>query len=94
MNKRELIAAIASDAGITKKTSGEFIDALVATIEETLAKGEAVQITGFGTIDVTSRSARTGINPRTGKKMKIKAAKVPRFRAGETLRSEIKGRKK
>ena len=93
MNKRELIAAIADSAELTKKDSEAALNAFVKTVEEELAKGESVQLIGFGTFDVTQREARTGVNPRTGKKIKIKASKAPRFRAGASLKKEVNVKK-
>ena len=87
MNKGELIAAIASDAGLTNKDAGAALDATIATITKTLKKGDTVTLVGFGTFSVSKRKARMGRNPQTGKAIKIKAAKVPKFNAGAKLKA-------
>ncbi|MBS13726.1 MAG: DNA-binding protein HU [Gemmatimonadetes bacterium] len=87
MNKGELIAAIASDAGLTNKDAGAALDATIATITKTLKKGDTVTLVGFGTFSVSKRKARMGRNPQTGKAIKIKAAKVPKFKAGAKLKA-------
>jgi len=87
MNKGELIAAIASDAGLTNKDAGAALDATIATITKTLKKGDTVTLVGFGTFSVSKRKARMGRNPQTGKAIKIKAAKVPKFKAGAKLKT-------
>ena len=89
MTKTELISAIAEKTELTKKDSGKALDAFTEVITETLAKGEKVQLIGFGTIDARKRAARTGINPQTKKKIKIKATKVPAFKAGQALKSAV-----
>lgn len=87
MNKGELIAAIAKDAGLTNKDAGAALDATVANITKALKKGDTVALVGFGTFSVSKRKARMGRNPQTGKAIKIKAAKVPKFKAGAKLKA-------
>ena len=87
MNKGELIAAIASDAGLTNKDAGAALDATIATITKTLKKGDTVTLVGFGTFSVSKRKARMGRNPQTGKAIKIKAAKGPKFKARAKLKA-------
>lgn len=85
MNKTEFIAAIAEKAELTKVDTKKAVDAGIEVIREQMKKGEKVAILGFGTFSVTQRAAREGVNPQTGKKMKIAARKVVRFKAGAGL---------
>ena len=89
MNKKELIAVIAEEAALTKKDAEAFVIAFTAAVGAELKKGGKIQLTGFGTFEVLKRNARTGINPQTGKKIKIKASKAPHFRAGAELKREV-----
>jgi DNA-binding protein HU-beta len=89
MNKSELIEHIAQQADISKAAAGRALDALVGGVKSTLKKSGSVTIVGFGTFAVTKRAARTGRNPRTGAAIKIKAAKVPKFRPGKGLRDAL-----
>lgn len=88
MNKTELINAIAS-AGLSKKDSETALNAAVAAVGDALAKGESVQLVGFGTFSVKQRPAREGRNPRTGETVKIKASKAPVFKAGKALKDKV-----
>ncbi len=89
MNKSELIAAIASTAGLSKKDAESALNAFTATVTEELKKDGKVQLVGFGTFEVTKRAARTGRNPATGAAMKIKASKAPKFKPGKALKDAI-----
>ncbi len=89
MTKAELISAIAEKTELTKKDSAKALDAIVAAITETLADGGKVQLVGFGTFESRTRAARTGINPQTKKQIKIKATKVPAFKAGQALKDAV-----
>ncbi|MCV2215989.1 HU family DNA-binding protein [Thauera sp. Sel9] len=89
MNKSELIDVIAAQAEISKATAGRALDAVVAGVVEALKGGDSVTLVGFGSFYVGERAARTGRNPRTGKNIKIKAAKVPKFRAGKGLKDAV-----
>ncbi|MBN4667002.1 HU family DNA-binding protein [Pandoraea nosoerga] len=89
MNKTELIDHIASEADISKAASGRALDAFVAAVKKALKKGDDVTLVGFGTFFVNKRAARTGRNPRTGDAIKIKAAKVPKFRPGKDLKDTV-----
>jgi DNA-binding protein HU-beta len=89
MNKAELIAKIADDAGITKTQANATIDAFVDAVTKTLKKGDKVTLVGFGTFSVSKRAARNGRNPQTGAVIKIKAKKVAKFKAGKDLSSKI-----
>ena len=86
MNKAELIASVAEKSGMTKKAASEAVEAVFATISETLANEEKVTIVGFGTFEVRERKARKGVNPATKEKIMIPATKVPAFRLGKSLR--------
>ena len=90
MNKAELIEGVSDKTGLTKKETGNVIDAITDTVKETLSKGERITLVGFGTFHVRQRKAREGRNPRTGKKLEIPAKKVPKFKAGKNLREAVK----
>jgi DNA-binding protein HU-beta len=90
VNKAELIEHIANSAELNKAQAGRALDALVDAVRRTLKKGDSVSLVGFGTFAVTKRAARTGRNPRTGAPIKIKAAKIPKFRPGKGLKDAIK----
>ena len=89
MNKSELIDAIAASADISKAAAGRALDAAMEAVKKALKKGDMVTLVGFGTFYVGKRAARTGRNPRTGTAIKIKAAKVPKFRAGKALKDSV-----
>ena len=89
MNKSELIEAIAKDAGMTKADASRGLEAGLKAITKALKKGDTVSIVGFGTYSVRKRKARTGRNPRTGETIKIKASKVPSFKAGKALKDAV-----
>ena len=89
MNKSELINAIAEASDLTKADSGRALDATIAAITDSMAKGEPVTLIGFGTFEVRDRAARTGRNPQTGGEIQIAAAKVPAFKAGKSLKDAI-----
>jgi DNA-binding protein HU-beta len=90
MNKSELIEHIAKQADISKAAATRALDAVVGGVRTTLKKSGSVTIVGFGTFAVTKRAARTGRNPRTGAAIKIKAAKVPKFKPGKALKDALK----
>ena len=89
MNKTELIEHIAKHADLSKAAAGRALEAAMGAITTTLRKGGAVTLVGFGTFAVGKRAARTGRNPRTGAAVKIKAAKVPKFRPGKALKDAL-----
>ncbi len=91
MNKSELIAAIAEKAEVSKAEAGRVLMAFSDTVTEALAKGESVQIIGFGTFEVSEYGARTGRNPATGKTIQIPAGKRPKFTAGASLKKAVNG---
>jgi DNA-binding protein HU-beta len=88
MNKGELINAVAA-SGLSKKDAGIAVDAVFGAIGDALAKGESVQLIGFGSFSVKERAAREGRNPRTGEIVKIKASKAPAFKAGKALKDKV-----
>ncbi len=90
MNKSDLIQTVAEKSGLTKKESTSAVDAILNGISDSLAKGESVQLVGFGTFEVRSRKAREGRNPATGEAIKIEASKFPAFKAGKALKDKVK----
>jgi DNA-binding protein HU-beta len=89
VNKSELIDAIARHADISKAAAGRSLDATVNAIKGSLRKGDIVTLVGFGSFYVGKRTARQGRNPRTGATIRIRAAKVPKFRAGKALKDAV-----
>jgi DNA-binding protein HU-beta len=90
MNKRELIAQIAQDTGVTKSSAGAAVDSLLEAITKALKKGDAITFVGFGTFRTTQRRARVAKNPRTGDAIKIPKRRVVRFIAGKALKSAVR----
>ena len=89
MNKAELTALVAQDAGITKTAAGAAIDSILQHITSSLSSGERVTLVGFGTFEVAQRKARTGHNPHTGARVRIGPRRVPRFNAGKGLKDAV-----
>ena len=89
MNKTEIIDHISKSADISKAAAGRALEAAVAAIKTAMKRGGMVTLVGFGTFYVGKRSARAGRNPRTGDAIKIKAARVPKFRAGKALKDAV-----
>lgn len=94
MNRKELIDVLAAKTGSTKADAERNISALIDIITSTLKKGDSIALIGFGTFEVRKRAARTGRNPATGAELKIKASKVPAFKAGAPLKAAVNGSKK
>jgi DNA-binding protein HU-beta len=94
MNRKEFAEALAKKTGSSNAAADRAIGAVVEVISEALKKGDKVSLVGFGTFEVRKRAARTGRNPQTGKEIKIKAAKVPAFKAGASLKATVNGAKK
>ncbi|HLU16813.1 MAG TPA: HU family DNA-binding protein [Edaphocola sp.] len=94
MNKAELIDKISKDAGLTKAQANDALDAFTSNVIAALKGGDKVTLVGFGTFSVSERSARNGRNPQTGAVIKIKARKVPKFKAGKEFATKIGGKKK
>ena len=89
MNKTELVSAISDATNLSKKDSEAAVKAFTDVITKALKKGDKVQLVGFGTFEVAKRAAREGRNPQTGKAMKIKASKAPKFKAGKALKDAL-----
>ena len=89
MNKAELIAAVAEKTGMSKKDTEAVVAATFEAVTETLAKGDKVQLVGFGSFEVKKRAARLGRNPKTKETIKIAAAKIPVFKAGKALKDAV-----
>ncbi len=90
MTKAELVDVVSSGANISKAAATKAIDSFTNGITKALKKGDKVTLVGFGTFSVRKRKARTGRNPRTGKEIKIPAAKTPKFTPGKALKQAIK----
>lgn len=90
MTKVELVAAMAKASGSTKTAAEKALNSLISSVRASLKKGRRVTLMGFGTFSVGRRAARNGRNPRTGKIIKIPAAKVPRFKASRALKTAVK----
>ncbi len=90
MNKAELVEAMASEAGLSKADSKKALDAFINTTTKALKKADRVALVGFGSFSVSTRAARKGRNPQTGKEINIKAKKVVKFKAGADLQSKVK----
>ncbi|WP_407350375.1 HU family DNA-binding protein [Lactococcus garvieae] len=88
--KKELVASMAAKTDMTQKDTEKALNAYIESVTEFLSKGESVQLIGFGTYETRLRAAREGRNPQTGKKLKIKAATVPAFKAGKKLKDAVK----
>lgn len=89
MNKSELIEHIAQQADISKAAAARALEAVIGGVTASLKKGDCVSLLGFGTFAVSTRPARVGRNPRTGEEIKIKKAKVPKFRPGKALKDAV-----
>ena len=89
MNKTELVAAMADQAGLSKKDAEKALKAFTDVVAEELKKDGKVQLVGFGTFEVSSRAAREGRNPQSGAPMKIAASKAPKFKAGKALKDML-----
>jgi DNA-binding protein HU-beta len=89
MNKTELITAIAESAKLTKADAGRALQGFMQVVTESLARGEKIALIGFGTFSVVNRAARNCQNPQTGKKMKIAAKKVVKFKVGKQLAETV-----
>ena len=90
MNKGELVSSVAASAGLSKKDAEKAVAAVFDSITDALAKGDKVQLVGFGTFEVRSRAARTGHNPKTNESIEIPASQVPAFKAGKALKDTVK----
>ncbi len=91
MNKSEFIAAVADAAKMSKADTERAVDAFIGVVSRQLKKGGEVRLVGFGSFEVRNRAASEGRNPRTGELIKIKASRLPRFKAGKALKDEVNG---
>ncbi len=89
MNKNELVAAVAAEAGLSKTDSANAVDAVFSAITNALKNGQEVRLVGFGTFSVARRAASEGRNPRTGEKIHIPASMQPKFKAGKALKEAV-----
>ena len=89
MNKTELVAAVAEQAGLSKKDAEAAVKAFTDVVAEALKAGDKIQLVGFGTFEVSERAAREGRNPHTGEPMPIAASKAPKFKAGKALKDMV-----
>ena len=89
MTKTELISVVAEKTGFSKKDADKAVAAVIDSISAALAKGEKIQLVGFGTFEVRARAAREGKNPQTGAAIKIAASTVPAFKAGKALKDAV-----
>lgn len=89
-SKSDIINHIAEVTEVSKKDATVMVSEVFAFVQDTLAKGDSVRITGFGTFEARQRAARTGRNPQTGEALEIPATTVPAFRAGKTLKEAVK----
>lgn len=89
MNKAELVAAMADQAGLSKKDAENALKAFTDVVSDELKKGGKIQLVGFGTFEVSERAAREGRNPQTGEVMPIPASKAPKFKAGKALKDLV-----
>ena len=89
MNKNDLVASVASDAGLSKADSTKAVDAVLDAINSSLKGGTEVRLVGFGTFSVSQRQATTGRNPRTGETIQIAASNQPKFKAGKGLKDAV-----
>ncbi len=94
MNKAELTQAIANSTGLSQRDASAWLQAFTEQVTKALKKKDRVQLVGFGSFEVRKRAARTGVNPQTGEKIKIKARHVPHFSPGKALRELVSGIKK
>ena len=91
MNKIELLSSIAKDSGLTIKDSGLFLNSFIKVVTKVLSEKDKISLVGFGTFVVVDRKARVGVNPRTGKALKIPAKSAPKFKAGKVLKEAVSG---
>lgn len=92
MTKSELVDQVADRAELTKNDAARAVEAVLATVEDALRRGSEITLSGFGKFHVGQRGARPGVNPRTGERIQIAATRIPRFTAGSSLKSAVKGR--
>jgi DNA-binding protein HU-beta len=89
MNKSELVEAMSQDSGLTKADAARILESFMNTVTGALKKGDQVVLTGFGSFSTGDRAARTGRDPRTGKEIQIRAARVAKFKVGKLLKEAV-----
>ncbi len=89
MNKNDLVAAVASNSGLSKADAAKAVDGVFGTVSATLRGGDDVRLVGFGTFSVVNRKASVGRNPRTGERIQIPASRQPKFKAGKGLKQAV-----
>lgn len=89
MNKSELVDHVASAANLSKTAAQSAVEAVFKAITEAMGSGDSVSVVGFGTFSVGDRQARTGRNPKTGENIEIAACRVPKFKAGKSLKDAV-----
>jgi DNA-binding protein HU-beta len=90
VTKQEFIDEVASKSGLSKRDASKAVDAFLESVTETLKNGDSVSFTGFGKFSPQFRNARQGVNPRTGERVQIPAATVPKFSAGSSLKAALR----
>jgi DNA-binding protein HU-beta len=93
VNKSELIEVAAKEAAISKAAAEKALSSMIGAVVKAVSKGDSVTLVGFGTFKAAKRAARTGVNPKTGEKLKIAATTVPRFTAGAAFKASVAGKK-
>jgi DNA-binding protein HU-beta len=93
VNKSELIEVAAKEAAISKAAAEKALSSMIGAVVKAVSKGDTVTLVGFGTFKSAKRAARTGVNPKTGEKLKIAATTVPRFTAGTAFKASVAGKK-
>ncbi len=91
VTKSEFVDRVSSKSGLSKRDAAKAVDAFLDSVQETLSQGDSVTFTGFGKFSAQQRGARQGVNPRTGEKVTIEAATVPKFSAGSGLKNALRG---
>ena len=92
MTKQDFVQKVAQKAGLTNRDAAKAVDAFLESVTDALKSGDSVNFTGFGKFSTSQRAARMGVNPRTGEKVQIAAATVPKFSAGSQLKTAVKSR--
>lgn len=91
MNRQELVKAVADKSGQSQSAVGEMLNALISTVQDTVAAGDKIALVGFGTFESTKRAERKGRNPSTGAEITIAAATLPKFSPGKAFKDVVNG---
>jgi DNA-binding protein HU-beta len=89
VTKQDFVDAVAARSGLTKRDAGAAVEAFLGSVTDALKNGDTITFTGFGKFTTSQRAARDGVNPRTGEKVRIQAATVPKFSAGSQLKKAV-----